>query len=290
VSFGAANAVAAPPPPVITSVEIDYGASELVILGHDFGMAPGVELGEEALVLTVISPDVIVAELPALDPGSYPLRIQTYPSARYVDELSVALGVQGPQGDPGPQGATGPQGPQGATGPKGATGPQGPTGPTGPQGATGATGPQGPTGATGPQGPAGSDGVVTTTSFVGYAGAGPFTTVGGGYVFLGPQALVTVGAGQKLIAAASIPISTTSGVAAVKLGLCYQSDSGPITNFVGGGYSVCEVGTERIAQSASAMLSGPAAGVYKIGACLEPIGATAINSNDFVNGWVMVTN
>ena len=79
----------------------------------------------------------------------------------------VAVGPQGPKGDPGP---AGPQGIQGEPGPAGDTGPQGPAGPQGlkgdrgeaggigPQGEQGPAGPAGPQGETGPQGPKGDTG------------------------------------------------------------------------------------------------------------------------------------
>ena len=71
-------------------------------------------------------------------------------TATIAEGIPLAIGPQGPQGEPGPQGPAGPVGPAGPTGP---VGPQGATGAAGPQGATGATGPKGATGATGPQGP-----------------------------------------------------------------------------------------------------------------------------------------
>lgn len=62
-------------------------------------------------------------------------------------EMSVAWGVEGPQGPAGPQGVAGPMGPQGPAGPAGAIGP---AGPAGPQGDAGPAGPAGTPGAAGP--------------------------------------------------------------------------------------------------------------------------------------------
>ena len=212
-------------------------------------------------------------------------------------------GPQGATGPSGPSGAAGPAGPQGATGPVGPAGPQGatgvvgPQGPTGPQGATGAQGPQGPTGAvgatgaTGATGPQGPSGVATVASFSGYVGA----SIAGGstvYVFAGPTATVTITAGQKIIACASAPLGVTAGTATADIGMCYAPSPAntPITNFVGNNYSTVEISTTRINYSASATISGLAAGTYSIGFGVKNTGATAINKNDFMSGWVMVVN
>ncbi|OQB78592.1 MAG: Collagen triple helix repeat (20 copies) [Planctomycetes bacterium ADurb.Bin126] len=97
-----------------------------------------------------------------------------------------AVGLVGPQGEPGPagpageqgppgeQGPAGPQGEQGLPGPQGEsgpTGPQGPQGEAGPQGAPGADGAQGPQGEAGPQGPAGPAGADGAPGPQGPAGA-----------------------------------------------------------------------------------------------------------------------
>lgn len=198
-------------------------------------------------------------------------------------------GLIGPAGPAGPAGAIGPQGPQGdpgPTGPIGATGPQGPVGPAGPQGIQGI---QGIPGIVGPQGPIGTPGVVATGIFNGNAGVGPFTGMSS-YGFVGPQATVTVASGQKLTAAAEAPLATTSGVAAVQFGICYQLGAGAVTNFAGGAFGIAEIDTTRTPVAATASISNLAAGTYKVGFCLLQFGAVAINDNDYVNGWVIVTN
>ena len=208
-----------------------------------------------------------------------------------------ATGFQGPSGPAGPQGATGAQGPagpagasgpQGATGAQGLTGPQGPAGATGAQGPTGATGPQGATGATGPQGPSG---VVSVTPFSGVISA----SIAGSslvYVFAGSTATVTITAGQKIVACASAPLGVSTGAATADIGMCYAPfpANTPITNFVGSNYSTVEISTTRTTYSASASISGLAAGTYSIGFGVRNTGTTAINDNDFLNGWVMVVN
>jgi hypothetical protein len=203
-------------------------------------------------------------------------------------------GAQGPAGPAGPQGATGfqgPAGPQGATGaqgPSGATGATGPQGPAGPQGPTGATGPQGATGATGPQGPSG---VVNVFPFSGNTPAS-IAAASSFYVFVGPTVTVTIAAGQKIVACASAPLGVSTGTATADIGMCYAPfpANTPITNFVGSNYSTVEISTTRTTYSASATISGLAAGTYSIGFGVRNTGATVINDNDFLSGWVMVVN
>lgn len=209
----------------------------------------------------------------------------------WVGNPTGLIGPTGPQGDPG---AMGPAGPTGAAGPAGATGPTGPAGAVGPTGAQGAQGPMGLPGATGPAGaagPAGATGIVATATFNGFAGSGPFTGTNA-YAFVGPTASVTVAAGQRLTASAIAPLATTTGTAAVYAGICYQpSAGGALTNFVGGAFSVVQIGTVRTGTPAAASVTNLTAGTYNVGFCMNPINNTiAINSNDYVNGWVHVTN
>lgn len=172
----------------------------------------------------------------------------------------------------------------------GTPGPVGPQGPQGPQGATGLQGPSGPQGATGPQGPQGPSGVVSIHSFFGGIG-----TIAGGssaYVFAGGTTTVTITAGQKLIGAATAPLSTSTGTSEGKIGLCFApSPAGtPVSNFAGGSYTVVEFDTKRNTYSASFSISYLPAGTYIVGFGVQNQGAQALDSNDFVNGWVMVVN
>ncbi|NUN14105.1 MAG: hypothetical protein HUU55_10775 [Myxococcales bacterium] len=291
--FAAGDLLAAPPPPVITSAEVLPSTGEIVITGHDFGASPKVWFGDDLLVLTTVTPDLVVAELPKAPPASYPLKLQSAPTARYTDEISVTIGVQGemgPEGPQGPTGDTGATGPMGATGPAGPAGPKGATGPEGPMGATGPAGPTGPAGATGPQGPQGPSGIVATVSFVGVVPA--ITGNSSVYVFAGPTATVTTTAGQRLTGAAEAPVGLTVGAASqtAQIGLCYRPQSGgTLVNFVGGGYSIHSMFAERRCYSVSAT-TVPGAGTWQVGMCIMNNGQATISNNDYVNGWVQVTN
>ena len=211
-----------------------------------------------------------------------------------------ATGPQGPAGNDGATGATGPAGPQGATGPQGPQGPIGLTGATGPQGPAGndgATGPQGATGATGPAGPQGATGptgIINVFSFNGYVGTGPFSSMGSTYNFVGPTATITItSSSQKVYGSACVPIATAAGSAPIliQFGLGYQPIAGgTILNFVGGNYAVVELTPTRTSQTAVGYISGLVPGTYKVGVVLANNTSTAISNNDYVNGWVMVTN
>ena len=165
---------------------------------------------------------------------------------------------------------------------------------TGPPGAKGDTGPQGPKGDTGPRGergPTGPSGVVATVSF-----AGPVASIPGSssaFVFAGPTATLTTATGQRLTGAAGAPLGSTAstGGQTIDYDLCYQpSGGGPVTNFVSGNYSIGVVFPERRTFIAAASVV-PGAGTWKVGFCvLDSGGPNAVNNNDFVSGWVQVTN
>lgn len=180
--------------------------------------------------------------------------------------VGSTAGLQGPTGPAGPTGATGAQGPAGATGAQGPQGIQGPAGPTGPTGPTG---------------------IVSTAQIEGFAGNPTASTAG--YQFVGPTATVAIATGQRVTGAVVAGLATSSGVAVARPGLCYQLGTGTITNFVGGAYIIAEIDTTRTPVTAIASQAG-LVGTYKLGFCLGNTNATAINSNDYVNGWFQVHN
>jgi len=156
VSLGlSAHAAPAPPPPAVSYAQHDESTNELGVIGTDFGStAPIVTLSGFQLVVSAFSNTEIIAAIPpAIEPGTYILRISRGGKNPALSEaFYVALGATGAAG---PQGPPGPQGPQGVQGTQGTQGPQGANGMTGPAGPQGVPGPQGPQGITGPQGPQG---------------------------------------------------------------------------------------------------------------------------------------
>jgi hypothetical protein len=208
-----------------------------------------------------------------------------------------APGATGPQGGMGPQGVPGQPGPAGATGATGATGAAGPTGQQGPQGAQGPQGPTGSigatgaTGAAGPAGPAGPSGIAATVTFSGaiqaIAGSG---TV---YVFAGPTAVVTITASQRLTGSAfGVMGLTTGGPQRIDIGMCYQLGAGAVLNFIDPThYVTVPMPAEQRMYTASATVVPGTAGTYTVGLCVRnQHGAIAIDNNDYMNGFVQVTN
>jgi hypothetical protein len=228
-------------------------------------------------------------------------------TGKWVGDPTGLVGPQGPQGPAGNAGATGPQGPAGPQGPTGAQGPAGPQGPTGAQGpqgfqgnpgatgATGPAGPAGPVGATGPAGPAGATGIVTTATFAGLVGS----IVGAAtFAFAGPTATVTTTANQRLTATAEAPLGFAVGVtdSTAAIDICFRpAAGGTLTNFAGGNYSDHGIVAERRSYSATGSVI-PGAGTWAVGLCVANRDAagtanpSAISNNDYVNGWVQVTN
>ena len=152
-------------------------------------------------------------------------------------------------------------------------------------------GAQGPAGPTGPQGPAGTQGITQIVNLNGYLG-GPIVGSSTTYVFAGPTENISITTGQKVCGSVSASLSTTTGLATgVRVGLGYMpSPWGVITNFAGGAYSMIEIGTQRIPVSASSCISGLAAGTYVFGFIIMNGSTIPIDDNDYLNGWLMVTN
>ncbi len=125
----------------VTQVQTDYVAKTLTIEVERLDSishlaAPSVRLAGSPLTVLNSSVNnmahtgVLTAGLPSPIPtGSFLLEVAWGKDQDdHEHTFSLALGLVGPTGPPGPQGATGPQGPPG---PQGAQGPQGPQGPAG---------------------------------------------------------------------------------------------------------------------------------------------------------------
>ena len=145
-------------------------------------------------------------------------------------------------------------------------------------------------GPAGPQGAQGSSGILSMHVFNGFAGNAVVLDPND-YSFIGPTTNVTVNAGQRVTGAATIALGKQSpGNVQAALGLCYQTavPLGVITNFVGGAYVQSTIigGTTNVQHSASASVSLPVA-QYNVGFCGR--GSVTFDSNDYVNGWVFVS-
>ena len=132
---------------------------------------------------------------------------------------------------------------------------------------------------------------TTIRPFSGYVGSN-IAGSSSAWVFAGPSTQVTLSTGQRITGSAVGVLALSSGTAAqpVNVGLCYQpSSGGAISNFVGLNDTRTIVGDRRDTISAAASVA-PAAGTYNVGFCVHNVGPAALTNNDYVNGWVMVTN
>jgi hypothetical protein len=86
-------------------------------------------------------------------------------------------------------------------------------------------------------------------------------------------------------------LGASSGTAThVGVSLCYQASGGAITSFQAGDYPTVASISARVVVPAAATVDYLEAGQYVIGFCVRNTSGTALNDNDVVNGWVMVTN
>ena len=177
------------------------------------------------------------------------------------------------------------------TGATGATGGQGPQGITGATGATGAQGAQGITGATGAPGPQGMTGVVNTGFFAGHV-----ISIPGGsmvFAFVGPTANVTTTATQRLTGTAVAVLGLNfAGPQDADINLCYRNGATPTadpTSFTAN-FITFSFTTGRKPYSAAASVVPGAAATWNVGLCVRNRNPVPIGDNDFVNGWVIVSN
>ena len=112
---------------------------------------------------------------------------------------------------------------------------------------------------------------------------------GASYQFAGPTATVTTAAGQRMTGAATSVLGKTStGTDIFRYGLCYQLLSGgSIINFVGSNYTQTQMDNVLRQDFSAAASTVPGAGTWKVGFCTFNV--FDIDNNDYVNGWVMVS-
>ena len=275
---------------IISAAAADRAQTTLFLAGENFEPGAVVYLAGIPLGDVVVGPggQTLTASLPpGVLPGSYRVFVVHGNGKTQNATFDLTLGSTGPEGPTGPTGPRGPQGEPGLPGPQGETGAMGPTGPRGATGATGAQGPQG---------------VAGIVSIAGWGGAIPNTlstpgdtSAAGNYVFAGPTTPITTLENQRVTGAAEAPLAHTlpmNPARQFRYGLCFQpADGGALTNFAGDNYSVGELNNFRTSWTASATrVLG--AGTWNVGFCVASATGVAVtyNDNDFVNGWVMVTN
>ena len=169
-------------------------------------------------------------------------------------------------------GPAGPQGPKGDKGDKGDKGENGNKGDPGTPGAPGAPGAQG------------KDGVVQTARFAGSIGSLATSLV---WKFAGPTGSVTTNGSQRLTAAATAAIGTTTP-GPFQTSVCTQQGGGAVTPFNSTQGTVVNA-QNTLNSFAAADSFVPAAGTYNVGFCVLNALFT-LNNNNWATGWVVVTN
>lgn len=146
----------------------------------------------------------------------------------------------------------------------------------------------------GPQGPAGQSGVVEIHSFAGGINNIPGNGGGAPWVFAGPT--VTVTAGQRITGAGTgvVGHSNTTLHLPVAVSLCWSlvPAGSPLQAFHTSQYTdtTLSPSPEKTLLSATASVSLPADS-YRVGFCIKnKSNGITLGANDYVNGWVMVTN
>lgn len=209
------------------------------------------------------------------------------------DEKVLTWNVTGPRGYVGMQGFPGPSGAPGATGPQGEPGPTGPAGPSGAPGPSGPAGSPGPSGAPGPQGSQGVVGVHLVNGRASTVAAVTDPTTAP-WQFVGPTSTLTLTNSQVVSGAVTASVGVVSGLSAnVNVALCYKSAAmvGPEV-FFGDSYLQTQVSQPLALLHVTGAMSGES-GVgtdYKVGMCLQNQSNVALDQNDYVTGWFMVTN
>jgi len=154
----------------------------------------------------------------------------------------------------------------------------------------GKVGPSGVRGEKGEPGGSGPTSIAQTVSFF-----GPVQTIApnsGAWVFAGPPALVTTTAlHPRVVGAASAALGFAPGSAegVADLGMCYRPASGgTLLNFYGANFIQHGFSVARLPYVATATVALPA-GSFLVGLCVRNSSSHAISNNNYVNGYVQVT-
>ena len=160
-------------------------------------------------------------------------------------------------------------------------------------GATGPTGPTGPAGPTGQQGEPGGSGPTSIAETVGFYG--PVQSIApnaGAWVFAGPPGqITTTAAHRRIVGSASAALGFAAGHpdGTADLGMCYRlSSGGIILNFYGGNFTQHGFSGSRLPYTATGTVVLPP-GSWLVGLCVRNSSADTINNNNYVNGYVQVT-
>ncbi len=131
---------------------------------------------------------------------------------------------------------------------------------------------------------------VSNTNVLDLSGEGAYEIFPGkSWQFVGPTRQVALGAGQKLAASATAVLGTNSGTTRAAVAICYQrSPTDPITPFVGDNH--LNVTIDNLQRPYTAAATGSSAfGTINVGFCVVNLGKEIIGNNNYVNGWLLIS-
>jgi hypothetical protein len=111
----------------------------------------------------------------------------------------------------------------------------------------------------------------------------------GVFDFVGGTTSVVLTGAAHISGAAALSLGIAAGSTSVATDLCYKLGSGPVTNFEPSNYVSSLITAPQVSVAAAGSVS-LAAGSYTVGACVSNQGPSDLDANDYVSGWVMVTN
>ncbi len=145
---------------------------------------------------------------------------------------------------------------------------------------------------TGSEGEPGPSGVVATYALGGAADT--ITANATQFVFAGTTTSITTTDTQRITGVVQAPLGTnsTSGNASFNYDLCYRTagTSNALTSFSANpSQGIVSNAAGRISFTAAASVV-PGAGTWEAGYCVMNSGTVDLDNNDFVNGWLVLTN
>jgi hypothetical protein len=109
------------------------------------------------------------------------------------------------------------------------------------------------------------------------------------WVFAGPTVIVDTTASQRITGVVQATLGILSGTASFGYDLCYSPEgTSTVVNFAGLNSPIGIVTSGQHAFTASGSVA-PGAGTWLVGFCVFNDAVNALDTNDVVNGWIMIT-
>ncbi len=108
--------------------------------------------------------------------------------------------------------------------------------------------------------------------------------------FFGPVRSLSIGDGQRLLGSAAAVLGTNQGSTRAAIAICFQrAASDPIVPLVGDNHLNVTIDPFQRSHSVHAAVSLPR-GTYNVGFCVVNLGKEIIGNNNYVNGWVLISD